>query len=265
MKRRDFIAAAGATAAFPAFGFSQSNPDVSQGPGVYIEWIRYRLPTGDRKNAVRDFYKNAAIDFLNKKANVSAVGVFTPKFGSNDPTLHVILPHKNIESFLTLPEKMLSDNDLMKAGGDFLNAPFSDPAYVRMEKILLKAFKDFPDVVVPSAMMSNASRIYELRTYESHSVKFALKKVEMFNEGGEIDIFKNTGFTPVFYGETLAGPMMPNLTYMLAFNDMTERDKCWAAFGKDPGWQKLAADPQYKNTVSNITDFILSPDACSQV
>jgi hypothetical protein len=159
---------------------------------------------------------------------------------------------------------MLADNDLVKAAGDFLDAPMSDPSYVRMEKTLLRAFNDFPMINVPSAMMNNGSRIYELRTYESHDIKKAKKKVEMFNEGGEIDIFKNTGFTPVFYGETLAGNMMPCLTYMLAFNNMDERDKSWAAFGADPGWKKLAADPQYKDTVSNITDVFLSPDGCSE-
>lgn len=263
MKRRDFFMAAGATAAYPAFGFSPSDFNKKEEAGNYIEWIRYRLTVGAKKNSVRDFYKNAAIPAL-KKMGVSPVGVFNVKFGTNDPTLHVFIPHKNIESFLNLPGMMLDNNDLVKAAGDFLDSPMSDPAYVRMEKTLLKGFKDFPMISVPASMMNNGSRIYELRTYESHNIKKARKKVEMFNEGGEIDIFRKTGFTPVFYGETMAGNLMPCLTYMLAFNNMDERDKCWAAFGNDPGWKKLAADPQYKDTVSNITDVFLSPDGCSE-
>ena len=58
------------------------------------------------------------------------------------------------------------------------------------------------------------SRILELRIYESHSTKAGQKKIEMFNEGGEIAIFRKTGLRPVFFGETLIGPLMPNLTYM---------------------------------------------------
>jgi hypothetical protein len=263
MKRRDFFMAAGATAAFPAFGFSKPDSNKEE-TGFYIEWIRYRLTVGAKKNSVRDFYKNAAIPAL-KKMGISPVGVFNVKFGPNDPTLHVFIPHKNIESFLNLPAMMLDNVDLMKAADEFLNSPMSDPSYVRMEKTLLKAFKNFPMINVPTAMMGNNSRIYELRTYESHNIKKAKKKVEMFNEGGEIDIFNKTGFTPVFYGETLAGTMMPCLTYMLAFNDMDERDKCWSAFGNSPDWKKLAAEDQYKDTVSNITDVFLSPDGCSEV
>ncbi len=264
MKRRDFFMAAGATAAFPAFGFGNINPSGEQDSSDYIELIKYRLNTGSKKNAVRDFYRDAAIPAFNKMG-ISPVGVFNVKYGSNDPSLYVLIPHKNIESFLTLTDKMLSDEELMKSGSDFLNAPSSDPAYARMETILLKAFKNYPHVVTPSSKMNNASRIYEMRTYESHNIIMGKNKVRMFNDGGEIDTFKRTGFSPVFYGETLAGPLMPNLTYMLAFNDMDEREKCWSAFGQDPDWQNLLKDPQYKNNVSNITDFILTPDPCSQV
>ncbi|HID23803.1 MAG TPA: NIPSNAP family protein, partial [Planctomycetaceae bacterium] len=108
-------------------------------------------------------------------------------------------------------------------------------------------------------------RIFELRTYESHSVKAGKKKVEMFNQGGEIAIFQKTGLQPVFFAETIIGPQMPNLTYMLAFDDMAARDAAWNRFIRDPDWEKLKADPQYKDTVSNITDVILRPAPYSQV
>ncbi len=32
---------------------------------------------------------------------------------------------------------------------------------------------------------------------------------------------------------------MPNLTYMLAFDDLAAREKCWSEFSADPQWQKL--------------------------
>ena len=113
--------------------------------------------------------------------------------------------------------------------------------------------------------LDDASRIYELRIYESHNYKAAQKKIEMFNEGGEIEIFKKTGLNPVFFGETLVGPLMPNLTYMLVFDDMADRDKNWKVFADSPEWKELSSDPQYKDTVSNISDIILSPASCSQI
>ena len=131
MKRRDFFMAAGATAAFPAFGFASAQSERANDPGDFIELIKYRLMPGTKKNQVRDFYKNAAIPALNKMG-ISPIGVFTPMFGTNDPTLYIMIPHKNIESFLTLPARMLANEDLMKAGTDFMNTTISDPAYIRM-------------------------------------------------------------------------------------------------------------------------------------
>jgi hypothetical protein len=36
-------------------------------------------------------------------------------------------------------------------------------------------------------------------------------------------------------------------------------------FRVDPEWKKLSGDPQYKDTVSNITDIILKPTPYSQI
>ena len=109
------------------------------------------------------------------------------------------------------------------------------------------------------------SRIFELRVYESHSLKAAKKKIAMFNEGDEIAIFRKTGLQPVFFGETLFGPAMPNLTYMLVFDSMETRNKHWDQFRTDPDWLTLREVPIYKDTVSNITDIILQPTSFSQV
>jgi hypothetical protein len=103
-----------------------------------------------------------------------------------------------------------------------------------------------------------------MRTYESHSDKAALNKLKMFN-AGEVPIFRRTGLTPVFFGETVIGTKMPSLTYMLTFADMTARDAAWSAFSKDPEWKTLSADPQYKENVSAISDIILRPTPYSQL
>jgi hypothetical protein len=59
--------------------------------------------------------------------------------------------------------------------------------------------------------------------------------------------------------------MMPNLTYMLVFDDMAGRDMNWKVFVNSPEWKELSGDIQYKDTVSNISDIILSPASCSQI
>ncbi|MGD8500924.1 MAG: NIPSNAP family protein, partial [Phycisphaerales bacterium] len=173
----------------------------------------------------------------------------------------VLLVHKSLESVVKSSYLLMADDEYRKAGADFVDASLSEPAYVRMESSLMLAFKDLPKLRVPE----KKSRIFELRTYESHSIKAAKKKVEMFNEGGEIAIFNKTGLQPVFFGETIVGPKMPNLTYMLVFEDLADRDKKWDVFRGDPEWKKLRANPAYKDTVSNITDIILRPASYSQI
>jgi hypothetical protein len=88
----------------------------------------------------------------------------------------------------------------------------------------------------------------------------------MFGDG-EIAIFRRCGMLPVFFGQTVIGRDLPNLTYMLAFDDLAARDKAWGAFGKDSDWQKLRATPGLSDAeiVSNISNAILRPLAFSPI
>jgi hypothetical protein len=66
---------------------------------------------------------------------------------------------------------------------------------------------------------------------------------------------------PVFFAETVAGRNMPNLTYMVTFSDLTDREAKWKAFGSDPEWLKMRSIPEYADAliVSNISNAILRP------
>ncbi|HUQ96864.1 MAG TPA: NIPSNAP family protein, partial [Chitinophagaceae bacterium] len=92
-------------------------------------------------------------------------------------------------------------------------------------------------------------------------------KIDMFNNLGEINIFKRVGLTPVFFGETLIGGQRPNLTYMITFDDMAEHDRNWKMFGSDPEWKKISSMPDYADAkiVSNITATFLVPASFSQL
>jgi hypothetical protein len=86
-----------------------------------------------------------------------------------------------------------------------------------------------------------SARIFELRQYQSASEAAGKKKIEMFNDQGEIDIFKRLGFKPVFWGETIIGPLRPNLTYMVTFDDLAAKDAHWKAFVDDAQWKKISS------------------------
>ncbi|RYE52355.1 MAG: NIPSNAP family containing protein, partial [Sphingobacteriales bacterium] len=73
--------------------------------------------------------------------------------------------------------------------------------------------------------------------------------------------FKRLGFNAVFYGEVIAGSRMPNLMYLTTFENKTDRDAHWKAFGADAYWKELSAMPNYKNNVlKNDTKFFYPTD-----
>jgi hypothetical protein len=262
MKRRKFLAGLGPLAVAPAFSFA--NPQHAHAEGQqYLEWIKYTLPTGANKGRVEKYYKDAAIPALNK-LGIQNIGVFSVMYGPNTPSLYVLIPHDSIESVMTYQEKLLEDATYKSAGKDFLESEMSNPAYVRVERSLMKAFEGMPKVESAKKTIGD-QRILEIRIYESHNYLKGQKKIDMFNNAGEIQIFRDTGLTPVFFGETIFGELMPNLTYMVAFKDMADRDQSWDKFRNSDGWAAIKDLEEYKETVSNITDIILRPAGCSQI
>lgn len=259
MNRREFLTA-GSIAGVTGMGLSASTAVGGESKQEYLEFRQYRLHVGSKKNLLGDFLRKVGIPAMNR-IGIGPVGVFSAMYGPNNPTLYVLLVHKSLDTVMNSAQMLMDDKEYRQAGADFVNAPLSEPTFVRMESSLMIAFKDMPKLEVPE----KKGRLFELRTYESHSIKASKKKIEMFNEGGEIAIFKKTGLQPVFFGETLIGPLMPNLTYMLVFEDMADRDKKWKVFGGHPDWRKLSSNPAYKDTVSNITDIILRPANYSQI
>jgi hypothetical protein len=259
MNRRNFLAT-GLAAAVATQTMAQSDMERTSSPRQFFEMRQYHLRSGSNKGRVGNFLREVGIAAMNR-IGIKPVGVFEPMYGPSQPTLYVLLVHPSLQSVLESSSRLMADDEFRTKGSEFVDAEISAPGYIRYESSLLAAFTHMPQIAVPSFQ----KRIFEMRIYESHSIKAAKKKIEMFNEGGEIAIFQKTGLNPVFFGETIIGQQQPNLTYMLAFEDMADRDKKWQVFRDHPDWRTLSQDPQYRDTVSNITDIILRPAGYSQV
>lgn len=226
----------------------------------YYELQQYEVKAQAQVDGLTAFMEQAAIPALNR-IGINPVGVFLPAEGISP--IYVLLRHRSVESMVTATQKLLADQEFLQKGAAFLDAPASDPAYVRVQSSLMVAFATMPELERP---ITDPGRVFQLRTYESPSLKAGQKKIEMFNVA-EIGIFRKVGLHPVFFGETLVGAKMPNLTYMLVFRDMQEKDENWKRFGADPDWQKLRAVPEYsdKLIISGITNLFLKPAECSQI
>src|SRR5215471_10663356 len=268
MKRREFLASSVVASAVTTSNSSPmraARPGADQSTPEYYELRQYHLRRGPQTKLTDDFLREAAVPAW-KRLGIGPIGVFNTTIGCDTPTVYVLIPHAFLESLAATGGRLQADPEYQRAGAAFLNVSSTDPAYVRMESALMLAFASVPRLEVPPGAAENRPRIFELRTYESHSEKAHLKKVEMFNNG-EIAIFRRTGLRPVFFGRTLIGSKLPNLTYMLTFDDMAAHDKNWAAFIADPEWKKLSTTPGYTDgeIVSNISYVFLTPTAYSQV
>lgn len=218
-------------------------------------WIRQK-----RQQALEQFFSDVEIPALNR-LGIGPVGVFKAIDGG-DLSLFVLVPYNSLEAFVSLPDRLAADSLYMKDGASILNRTKDDPPYLRIESLLMEAFDRLPSLVIPE---KKEGRVYEMRQYESACFAAAQNKVEMFNEGGEIDIFRETGLAPVFFGKTLSGPKLPNLTYMISFDDMAAHDSNWETFRSHPDWIRIKQIPKYKGTVSNITKTFLKAAPCSQI
>ncbi|TVS13790.1 MAG: NIPSNAP family containing protein [Planctomycetaceae bacterium] len=261
MRRREFLAVSGAMGVWP---LAQTVSEAQQPRGHqrdYYELRTYQLETQEQRKAFDRFAADAAIPALNR-LGISPVGVFYPLEGIGPA--YVLLTHPSPESVATLTERLANDDEFLQRGAAWLDAPATRPAYQRMESSLFVAFTGMPHLETPA---ESPDRVFQLRIYESPSVKTGQKKIEMFNDAGEIAIFRRVGLNPVFFGEALVGSKMPNLTYMLGFESDEDRAAAWKRFGADPQWQELRAMEEYadKKILSGITNLMLQPATYSQI
>lgn len=210
------------------------------------------------------YAKDALVPALGR-AGISPVGAWNVSFGPQSPTLHLLIPHANADSVVTLDARLARDAEYGRAAQSFLALPPSDPPFERCDSSLLAAVATLPGVRKPEGPAASPSRVFELRTYRSPSEPAGRRKIEMFEAGGELAIFARLGLHTVFFGRDLVGGGLPSLTYMCAFADVAARERAWAAFREDPEWIKLRDQPVYADIVSGIDATLLRPADYSQI
>jgi hypothetical protein len=276
MKRREFIKGSVAASTLAAVGLeginSRAADPKNEGQREYYELRAYHLKSGASRQLLDNYLEKAAIPALNRLGS-KPIGVFvqaeragtTGGTDIRDPdTVFVLIPYPSLEAFASLPSGLHADQDFHKAGEQYLHLPKSNPAFERIDSWLMLAFAGMPKIELPDYCRQKKQRIFELRTYESHSELKAIKKVEMFN-AGEIEVMREVGLGPIFFGQALIGPGLPHLTYMLSAENEELHKKHFGGFGKHPTWDKLKNDPQYADTVSKVKNRFLAPTSYSQI
>jgi hypothetical protein len=268
VERRKFIAsslAATAAAITTSGTVGGAQEPLNPNKREFYQLRRYQLSAGPQRKLADDYFRDALVPALNRM-EISPVGVFNVTIGPETPVMYLLIPSVSVERLVTVDERLMKDDDYMKAAAPFLNAPAKEPAYGRMESSLLQAYEKMPKITLPPASMSKSPRVFELRTYESPSNQDHWRKIEQMSSG-EGDIFTKAGIPQIFFGDALVGPRLPNLSYMLCFNSISERDGKWDAFRSSPEWKALSTNPRFafEDIVSNITNIMLAPTAYSQI
>lgn len=281
--RRDFLKtslAASVTTAALAAGAKASAADKAPASAhEYYELRAYRLKPGASTTLLDGYLSKALIPALNARG-LTDIGVFTeidvdkkavtskPKVGTPESpvAVWVLITHPTLESFASVAAEINLDPAVQKAGADYLLTPKANPAYERIDVWLMRAFAAMPKRQIPAfSKNKTATRVFELRDYDSHSEERALSKMAMFNNG-EISVMKDLGMSPVFYGQSLAGPNLPHLRYITGAADLATHLDNWKKFGTHPTWVKMKDDPQYKDNTSRTgpSRFVV-PTAYSQI
>ena len=264
MQRRQFLAASLAASALTLAREGAAETPAT-GAREYYQIRRYQMRSGPQTKLTESYFGDALIPAL-VRMGMGPVGAFQADIGTESPTYYLLIPGPTAEGQAQLSLRLAEDAGFMKAAEPFWNAPATATSFERVETSLLLAFSGWPKLTLPPGSATRAKRIFQMRTYESPSDAAHVRKVEMFNSG-EFEAFKNAGFNLVFFGDTLMGPRMPSLTYMLSMGSLEELNAKWDAFRNDAGWKKLSGSARYnyEPIVSNITNLILSPLGCSQI
>ncbi|MBC7948590.1 MAG: NIPSNAP family protein [Chitinophagaceae bacterium] len=213
------------------------------------------------QEAVIDRYLAKAFMPALHRSGIKKIGVF--KALANDTAaekrIYILIPLVSPGQLAILSKRLMNDAVYQRAAKEFIDAGYNNPPYSRLESILMRAFSMAPALQLPALKGPYKDRLYELRSYESSTEKLAVNKVHMFNEGGEIDLFRRLGFNAIFYASVITGSKMPNLMYMTSFENKADRDAHWKNFGSHPDWKALSAKSEYQHNVSHIDVIFLRP------
>ena len=106
--------------------------------------------------------------------------------------------------------------------------------------------------------------IYELRVYRCLPGRLPalLKRFET----ATLNIWKRHGIRQAGFWTTIIGESHRDLTYLLAWESIGERERVWNAFAADPAWLKARAESEKDGQiVETITSSFLQPTAFSSV
>lgn len=274
IRRRNFLATAavaglGAVAPF-ATAAVENKGDTAGDVRQLFELRTYRISDAAKRDLLVKTLDEAFVPALNRQG-FKPVGVFTwdDVKGSDkafDHTVFLLIPYPTAPFFspYSISERLLADKRFVADASAVVKAPLAERVYEIYESSLLWGFPTCPKLETPVSA-SNPDRVIQLRYYLSHNIDRNAWKIKMFDERGELRLFRECGMAPVFFGEAIFGTQMPNLTYMLAFENMQAKEAGWKKFVNHPEWHAMRDEPAFAETATKCINVMLKPSKGSQI
>ena len=106
--------------------------------------------------------------------------------------------------------------------------------------------------------------IYELRVYRCVPGKLPALLARFQNH--TLKLWEKHGIRQAGFWTTLVGESNQDLTYLVAWDSMAEREAKWTAFQADPAWLAVRAETEKDGAlVANVANQFLAPTAFSSV
>jgi hypothetical protein len=250
MKRRTFMEALGGIGMANAAS-ANAAPAAERKTRFYL-LETYYLRAGTQGPRINQFMSRGLVPALARGPSGPAIlldGLIT----AHMPQFVAIRGYASLEEMGTEQARLRADAEYQKEFAAWEDGP--EAPYEQYSRTVLQAAPYSPEIAPSEA--GAKPRVFELRTYHSPTWKQLAALHERF-AGPEIRIFHRSGVHPVLYSETLFGPNMPNLTYLIPFDSLAAREKAWDAFGADPEWIKVRGESVAAHgQISSVLQFSL--------
>jgi len=104
--------------------------------------------------------------------------------------------------------------------------------------------------------------IYELRIYQAIPGKMPALQARFSDK--TVPIWEMHGIRSIGFWTTLVGKSNNELTYILAWESLADRDAKWTAFQNDPAWHKARDESERDGPiVASLSSQLLKPTSFS--
>lgn len=238
--------------AFGAFGAAPAAMAAGERKTRFYVLEQYYLKNGPQVERLNEFAGKHLLPALSKVHSGPKL-YLQALIAPHMPQFAAIYGFESLEDMWRVHRKMGEDKDLANVAAEYEASAEAPMEHVTAS--LLEA-ADYSPEIAPSAAGA-APRIFELRVYHSPTWR-QLKALHERFAGPEIKIFSRTGIHPVLYSSTLFGANVPNLTYVIPFENLAAREKAWNAFGADPEWAKVRRESIEKHgQISSVSQISL--------